>query len=191
MAEAVGPCSRSVYLITYSQADIEKVESHLQFSDMVLDSFRRNGKANVLRWVCSKEEHKIAMRDHYHMAIKLDRQKRWLSVRKDLDQKFGVKVHFSDKRSNYYEAWKYETKHDNYYILSEGHPDLVNSAFPRTTTATKVKRENHCVKRKRKIDALELSEIILKNKTKSKTELLDLAKKPKEEGKTDLALYVL
>ena len=148
MAEVVGSCSRSVYLITYSQADIEKVESRLQFSDMVLDSFRKNGKANVLRWVCSKEDHKD-QGHHYHMAIKLDRQKRWLSVRKDLDQKFGVKVHFSDKHSNYYEAWQYVTKHDNNYILSEGHPDLVNSALPRTTTATKVKRENHGVKRKK------------------------------------------
>ena len=86
MAEVVGPCSRSVYLITYSQADIEKVESRLQSSDMVLDSFRKNGKANVLRWVSSKEDHKD-QGHHYHMAIKLDRQKRWLSVRKDLDQK--------------------------------------------------------------------------------------------------------
>ena len=156
MAEVVGPCSRSVYLITYSQADIEKVESRLQFSDMVLDSFRRNGKAIVLRWVCSKEEHKD-QRHHHHMATKLDCQKRWLSFRKHLDQKFGVKVRFSDKRSNYYEAWKYVTKHDNNYILSDDHPDLVNSAVPRTTTATKVKRENHAVKRKRKIGALYLA----------------------------------
>ena len=99
-----GPCSRSVYLITYSQADIKKVESRLQFSDMVLESFRRNGTANVLRWVYCKEDHKD-QGHQYHMAIKLDRQKRWLSVSKDLDQKFGVKVHFSDKHSNYYEAW--------------------------------------------------------------------------------------
>ena len=41
MAEAVGPCSRSVYLITYCQADTEKVESRLQFNDMLLESFRR------------------------------------------------------------------------------------------------------------------------------------------------------
>ena len=138
----------------------------------------------------SKEDHKD-QGHHYHMAIKLDRQKRWLSVRKDLDQKFGVKVHFSDKHSNYYEAWQYVTKHDNNYILSEGYPDLVNSALPRTTTATKVKRENHGVKRKKKIDALEVSEIILRNEIKSKTELLHLAKIQKEEGKTGLALYVL
>ena len=74
MAEVVGPCIRSVYLTAYSQANIEKVESRLEFSDTVLDSFRRNGKANVLRWVCSKEDHKDRGH-HYHMAIKLDRKK--------------------------------------------------------------------------------------------------------------------
>ena len=63
--------------------------------------------------------------------------------------------------------------------------------MPRTTSATKVIRENHGVKRKRKIDALEVSEIILRNEIKSKTELLHLAKIQKEEGKTGLALYVL
>ena len=57
MAEVVGPCRRLVYLITYSQADIEKVERRTQFSDIVLDSFCRNGNASVLRWLCSKEEH--------------------------------------------------------------------------------------------------------------------------------------
>ena len=44
---------------------------------------------------------------------------------------------------------------------------------------------------KEKLDALEVSEIVLRNKIKSKTELLHLAKKRKEEGKTYLALYVL
>ena len=53
---AVGPCSRSVYLIIYSQADIESVGRRRWFSDMVLDFFYRNGEANILRWVSSKEE---------------------------------------------------------------------------------------------------------------------------------------
>ena len=44
---------------------------------------------------------------------------------------------------------------------------------------------------RKKIDALEVSEIILRNEIKSKTELLHLAKIQKEEGKTGLALYVL
>ena len=152
---AVGPCSRSVYLITYSQADLESVGRRRWFSDMVLDSFYRNAKANVLRWVSSKEEQEHKDQgNHYHMAINSDWQKRSLSVK--LDKKFGIKIRFSDKHSNYYEASKYVTKEDINYTLSEGHPDLLNSAVPRTTTTAKVKCERHGEKHKRKIDALEL-----------------------------------
>ena len=70
-----------------------------------------------------------------------------LAVRKHFHQKVGVKVHFSDKHSNYYEARKYVIKEDNNYVLSEGRPDLLNSAVPLTTTATRVKPENHGSKR--------------------------------------------
>ena len=115
------------YLIAYIA--IKKVESRTQFSDMVLDSFYRNCKANVLRWVCGKEEHKD-QGHHYHMTIKLDHQKRWLPVRNYSDQKCDIKVRLSHKHSNYNEAWKYVTKENSNYILPEGHPDLVKSAVP-------------------------------------------------------------
>ena len=96
-------CFRKWQKLLVRQADMEKIESRTQFSDMVLCFFYRNAKVNVLRWVCSREEHKDQWH-HNHMAIKLDRRKRWLSVRKHLDQKFGIKVHFSEKHSNYYET---------------------------------------------------------------------------------------
>ena len=74
----------------------------------------------------------------------------------------------------------------NFIFCAVSHPDLVNSAVPRTTRATKTKTwKPYVVKRKKKIDALEVSEIVLRNKIKSKTELLNLAKKQKEKGKTD------
>lgn len=63
--------------------------------------------------------------------------------------------------------------------------------MPHTTAAAKVKRENHGDQLKRKIDALDVSELILRNKIKSKGEHLHLDKKQKEEGKTDLAISVL
>ena len=58
------------------------------------------------------------------MAIKLKNQRRWLSVRNFLDKTFNVKVNFSDKHSDYYEAWRYCTKSDKEYLLNEDHPDL-------------------------------------------------------------------
>ena len=190
------PCSRSVYMLTYSQANMELVPNSVAFKDLVLDAFKQNGKASIVRWVCSTEKHQDGG-SHYHMVVKLDRQKRWLSVRNYLDTKHSVKVNFSDKHANYYDAWKYVAKADPDYIQSIGHPDFENATIPRTSAATSAKQkraqdvDKSCTKRRRTFDALDLSEIILRHHIHSKAELLLLAKQQKAEGKTDLALYAL
>ena len=196
MSEEKLPCSRSVYMLTYSQADMVAVPSSVYFKEIVIDAFKQNGKANIVRWVCGQEKHKEGG-SHYHMVVKLDRQKRWLSVRNYLDTKHSIKVNFSDKHANYYEAWKYVTKEDSCYIQNIGHPDFENATIPRTSAATSARRtksenvEKQCTKRRKTFDALDLSEIILRHKIHSKAELLLLAKQQKSEGKTDLALYAL
>ena len=71
---------RSVYLITYSQADTEMVSSRNSFAVIVLDSFQNadpQSQSQVVQWVCSEESHKEGG-IHYHMAVKLDRNRRWL-----------------------------------------------------------------------------------------------------------------
>ena len=134
------PSSRSVYLITYSRADLEIVPNREKFVAIVKEAFQNNGKAVIVRWTCSQEHHQDGG-IHYHMAIKLDWQKRWLSVRNVLDTKYGIKVNFSDKHSNYYDAWKYCTKEDKENcVLSENHPDLSDCKKPRTSAATNAKR---------------------------------------------------
>ena len=58
--------SRSVYLITYSQADLNKFPSRESFQEAVCDAFEHQGShtgdtdSNTLvsRWVCSKENTK-------------------------------------------------------------------------------------------------------------------------------------
>jgi len=49
-----GPCVRTVYLITYSQAGEEWTRE--SFSAAVLDAFENN-ESTVRQWVCSKEAH--------------------------------------------------------------------------------------------------------------------------------------
>ena len=106
-----GPCSRSIYLITYSQANIDIVPTSVSFKDVILEAFEKNGKARIVRWMCSKEEHKDGG-FHYHMVVKLDRQKRWMTVRNFLDNTHSIKVNFSNTHANYYDAWQYATKAD-------------------------------------------------------------------------------
>ena len=59
---------RSAYLITYSQANLEKFPNR--------SNFCQNGGAKVIHWCCSRENH-VAGGQHYHIAVKLNRTQRW------------------------------------------------------------------------------------------------------------------
>ena len=124
---------RKVYLITYSKANISKIPTRKFFAEAVIKAFH-SGSANVLHWCCSQESHKKS-RVHYHMCLKLDRNQRWLRAKNYLNEKYGISVHFSSVYANYYTAWKYVNKDDEYSIESEGHPDLNNSEGPSTSKA--------------------------------------------------------
>lgn len=189
--------ARSVYLVTYSQANLELVPSRTDFAMIVKNAFEKSGGGNTLVewWCCCREEHQDG-HPHYHIAVKLNRQRRWLSVRNYIAQHNSIQVNFSDGPCNYYEAWQYCAKSDNDIVLSENHPDF--SRPPRTTAATKQKRQSAeskttkpSKKRKKAFDALDLHHIVIKNEIKTKTELLRFASKHMQEGRTDVALYVL
>ena len=85
---------RQVYLVTYTQADLKKFPTRRCFAEAVIRSFHGTN-ANVLHWVCCREVHKNGGY-HYHMAIKLDRCKRWLPAKKYLKDEQDISVHFSN-----------------------------------------------------------------------------------------------
>ena len=96
-----------------------------------------NTPAKVVQLCCCLERHAVTLVDtHYHMALKLDRNQRWLQSKKDLLHKLGISVHFSTIHTNYYSAWQYVTKKDSRFIQSLDHPDVVNCHPPRTTLAS-------------------------------------------------------
>ena len=61
------------------------------------------GKGRVVQWCCCREKHKNGG-EHYHLALKLDRNERWLSAKEFLLKEFGISVHFSNKHHNYFSA---------------------------------------------------------------------------------------
>ena len=125
---------RQVYLITYSKADPQKFPTRESFAQAVVKSFEAiNTKIEL--WVCSKEAHQVNG-FHYHMALKLNRCKRWLSSKRYLEENHGISVHFSNIHHNYYSAWKYTTKKDRYVMESKDHPDLWDSKPPKTQSAS-------------------------------------------------------
>ena len=96
---------RQVYLITYSQADSERFPTRESFAQAIVRSFNSTNTNIVEHWVCCKEAHHTTG-FHYHMAIKLQRCKRWLPSKKYLKAEYGISVHFSNLHYNYYSAWK-------------------------------------------------------------------------------------
>ena len=184
------PTTRSVYVITYSQADVVKVPNRQTFVDIVTNSFHHNGEARIVQYACALEQHRDGS-PHYHAVVKLNRQKRWRSVRNYLNTHYGVAVNFSNDFSNYYDGYQYVIKEDVDVLHSENHPDLTNP--PRTGNATQARRQGKTQRtrsRKRSFDAVDLSELVEKYHIRDKTELLNVVKKQKVEGKRDLALYV-
>jgi len=125
---------------------------------VVLFSF--NGTpAKVVQWCCCLERHAVTG-IHYHMAVKLTKNLRWLQSKKSLLEKFGISVHFSAIHANYYSAWQYVTKEDSGFIQSLGHPDLTDSHPPRTTRASVA---NHSRRRKKQSLALDEEDTLCDN----------------------------
>ena len=76
--------ARTVYLVTYSQADIEKVENRKVFTDIVTGAFNQNKLFNFAEyWCCAKERHWERGR-HYHLALKLRGVYSWKQVKESI-----------------------------------------------------------------------------------------------------------
>ena len=183
------PCTRSVYLITYSQADIEIVPDKATFITFITDAFNKNGTAKLIQYACAEEKHANG-NVHYHAVVKLDKMKRWKGVRNYLSTKYNINVQFTNQFTNYYDGYQYVMKDDKNVLHSDNHPDLSNP--PRTAQATQARRQG-IVKRSRtrSFDAVDFADVVEKYHIRDKTELLNVVKKQKTEGKRDLALYVL
>ena len=133
----------TIYLITYSRADLSKVPTRQLFAEIVVKAFEQLDVAKVAHWVVSQENHadndtEQAFGTHYHMAIKLTRRARWCRVRARLETKNGIKVNFSSKHGTYYSAFQSVTKEDEHFQVSDGHPEL--SGPPATEAATMAKK---------------------------------------------------
>ena len=111
---------RRVYLITYSQANLEIVPTREAFAHIILDAFDNAVPGS---------------------NVKLSGRRRWLRVRNYIDQEYGVKVNFSDRHDNYYSVWRYTTKEDSSSVQFRNHPDLQNDGAPITTNASCALRE--------------------------------------------------
>ena len=190
---------RQIYLITYSQADVLKVQGRETFAEFVTNEFNRQDHV-VDKWVVSAELHRKSG-IHYHLAIKLKKQRRFAQVRINLKRKYDIDVDFHEWHDNYFSAYTYVTKFDKHYMTSENHPVLDND--PVTSKATSVKRalanqdDNKQVVTKKskpykhpRLTNEQLGTIIRENNIRSPKQLYAFAKIQAKEGKIDLQNFL-
>lgn len=178
---------RQVYLITYSRAD-ETRFTRDDFSAAVLEAFQES-PAQVLQWVCAQEQHADGG-SHFHMALKLDRVQRWLRIKHRLEEAHQIVVHFGSSHANYYSAWRYVTKEDTDFITSAAHPVLDNP--PQTQTALEALTQPERKRQKKhRLTNYEVGEVVRANNLKTRLQLLAFADAQREEGKTDIAQFIM
>ena len=199
---------RKTYLITYSQANLEKFPTRQSFANSVVEAFASEStKCCLLHWVCSMEDHQEGG-THYHMALKFNMNKRWLSAKKSLVERHGISAHFSDNHNNYYSAYRYATKSNKEAVHSDDHPNLVDARSPKTKAGTKSLRKSMVEKqlaknskgacpsssgnlKRKRLSNLDVSQLVIDQNIHNDIELLSLAHIQKEEGKVDLAEFIL
>ena len=198
-------CVRRTYLVTYSQADRVKFPTRESFGQVVEKAFNAgSGKVGVDYWACCLEEHTNGGQ-HYHVSLKLTGTKRWSLAKNYLVENHGVTVHFSDSHDNYYySAYRYICKADTNVYHSNRHPNLQDVRSPKTKKCIKAYREKRkqqnttegAFEKKsktkvRRLSNFDVSEFMVKNGIKIDTELFAAAHEQKENGKTELANFVL
>ena len=125
-------CGRRPYLITYSQADEQRFPTRESFANIVLEEFnRRHSAVKVSHYACCRKLHQEGG-FHYHCAVKLTGNKKWISVKTRLAENHNIVVNFSDKHNFYISAYRYLCKQGNNVGHSQGHPNLAEAKSPRT-----------------------------------------------------------
>ena len=190
-AKTGSPSHRSVYLITFSQCDSSEL-SRVQFAELIVEAWHTCSRSKIIQWVVSLEAHENSG-NHFHMAIKLSSPARWLKVRNFVDDKYGIKLNFSNSHTNYYTAYEYVVKEDPNFVQSANHPDFSNGKPPKTTKATCGRRKGPKTvksKKRKRLAVFDVVQIIQAKKIQNRVELLALASKWQGEGKIDLAEFV-
>jgi len=120
------------YLITYSKADQTKIPSRLFFGKALTSAFNAGkARAKVKQWAVCLENHQDGTK-HYHCCMLLTGPKKWVSVKRDFEQKYKVVLHFSDFHDHYISAYRYVCKEDTEVQHSPGHLDMSYVGSPKT-----------------------------------------------------------
>ena len=194
---AASSSQRTIFLLTCSQADLEKFPTRQSFADVVFECFAARN-IRISMWVASLERHKNGG-FHYHMPVKLFGKSRWLRVRREIFSRYAINVNFNDDEEDsgntYFTAYKYVVRSDSDFLTSLDHPEM--TALPRTDKAIaanrqRAKKDDQSRKRKReeRMSDHDLLKIIQERKFTSRLQVLSLAAQLQAQGKVALTRFI-
>lgn len=140
------------YLLTYSQADLEKVNSTRLFADIVLEAFNEGtSKVEITQWAACREPHADGGK-HYHMLVKLNGTRKWKPIFNSIRDTWAINVNFSTTKKGYLQGYRYviKDKPSEMVVHSPGHPDLTSAKSPKSKKGFIKSSQNAKQKRKRK-----------------------------------------
>eukprot|EP00111_Clytia_hemisphaerica_P017490 TCONS_00051770-protein len=132
------PCEENdpfrTYLLTYSQADLDKVPNSRTFADIVLEAYNdpTQCKVEIVDWAACQEPRANGGK-HYHMILKLNGTRRWKPWFEAMKRKWGINVNFSHTNKGYLRGYKYiiKDKPSEMVVHSLGHGDLTSARSPK------------------------------------------------------------
>ena len=158
---------------------------------------RGDSAVKVSHWAYCRELHQNGV-FHYHCAVKLLGNKKWISVKTRLTENHNIVVNFSDKRDCYISAYRHLCKLDNNVAYSEGHFNLAEVISPSTKrsiasnwAASKTRRSSstcsvNTAPKKKSLENSEINDFVKEHTINDYHELLTIAQIRKEEGETDI-----
>ena len=208
--------SRRSFLLTYSQANLEKFPNCESFANAIVSAFNdRKSTKSLKEWACCIENHKDSGK-HYHMSVNLSGPRRWKPIRDLIYTRHGISVNFSLKTCGYVAAYRYVAKDKNIsdVLLSSNHSNMEVIGSPQTKKAMCIYREKSKNKRKstqttngnsseegagpsskkfkpKRLSNCDVSDFLVKNNIRDENQLMNVALRRSESGEKDLQKFIL
>lgn len=161
---------RKVYMIKYSQTNLEKCPVRETFTEFVLKVFDSEiSTMKPIHWAVRDEAHKNLEVFPTCASSSARIRKRWEGVKRKLLENV-ININFTKVHSNYIIAFRYVNNSDTKVLLSDSHTDLDLAILPKTSKASKArlsskrnsdvlsttKSKQNKAKRLSKIDVMEI-----------------------------------
>ena len=199
--------SRRVFLLTYSQADLDRFPTCKEFSDTVIAAFEKvKSSRKVKEWACCQEKH-VENGVHYHMAISLDGTRRWKPIKNLIYENDKISINFATKNCGYVAAYRYVCKNKSIeeVLHSTNHSNLKTIGTPKTAKAMRRYSEGRREKRKSKtndencnksskikrLSNSDVASLMVAENIRTENGLMRLAYQRNENGESDLQNFIL